>query len=152
MLKSGYENQNCSIARTLEAVGERWTLLVIRELLFGPQRFSNLERRLPIAKNVLTNRLAKLVELGIVEKDRLDDKRDWSAYRVTDKGRDLFPVIHALLSWGDKYYAPDGPPVVLEHSCGRPAGHRVVCVSCGGVVDAASVQGVHGPGSRAVES
>ena len=146
VLGSDYASQNCSIARALEAVGERWTLLIVRELLLKPRRFSELERRLPVAKNVLTSRLAKLVELGVAEKVRSSDARDWSTYRLTAKGLDLFPVVSALMAWGDAHEAPDGPPMIMRHACGGPAGHRLVCQTCGGGVDAHSVQVVPGPG------
>ena len=146
VLGSDYTNQNCSIARALEAVGERWTLLIVRELLLKPRRFSELERRLPVAKNILTSRLAKLVELGIAEKIQCSDTRDWSTYQLTAKGLDLFPVVSALMAWGDAHEAPAGPPMVMTHDCGSPAGHELVCQACGGSVNAHSVQVVPGPG------
>lgn len=146
VLGSDYASQNCSIARALEAVGERWTLLIVRELLLKPRRFSELERRLPVAKNVLTTRLGKLVDLGIAEKTSSPDTRDWSVYRLTPKGLDLFPVISALMAWGDAHEAPDGPPMIVEHVCGHSAGHKLACQACGGAVDAHSVQVVPGPG------
>ena len=93
MLRSDYIGQNCSIARSLEIVGERWTLLIVRELLRRPHRFAELEDKLGIAKNILTNRLNKLVELGVVERVPYTDARDWNDYGLTRKGKDLFPVI-----------------------------------------------------------
>lgn len=147
MLQSEYTGQNCSIARSLEAVGERWTLLIVRELLRGPQRFGHLEQTLGIAKNVLATRLDKLVDREIVEKVPYSDTRDWNEYRLTRKGRDLFPVINALMAWGDRYDSPDGPPVVLEHHCGHPAGHRVVCEHCGEDLRLRDVRSVDGPGA-----
>jgi DNA-binding HxlR family transcriptional regulator len=147
MLKSDYSGQNCSISRALEAVGERWTLLIIRELLRRPHRFADLERKLGIAKNVLTNRLEKLVALDIVEKVPYTEARDWNDYRLTGKGRDLFPVVNALMAWGDKHAAPDGPPVILEHECGHAAGHKVVCEHCGEALAPRAVRVVAGPGA-----
>lgn len=146
VLGSDYASQNCSIARALEVVGERWTLLIIRELLMKPRRFTDLTRRLGIAKNVLTSRLAKLAELGIVETVSYDDNREWSRYRLTDKGRDLFPVINALMAWGDKYDAPAGPPMIFEHDCGHPAGHEVVCQACHQPLTLDGVRATPGPG------
>lgn len=131
MLKNDYVTQECSVARTLEVVGERWTLLIVRELLRRPRRFLELERVLLVAKNILTNRLEKLVELGIVEKEAVSPSRDWGEYKLTRKGRDLFPVVNALMAWGDRYAAPDGPPMVLGHKCGHSPGHKVVCECCG---------------------
>lgn len=146
MLASKYEGQNCSIARALEAVGERWTLLIVRELLIKPRRFLELEKSLAIAKNTLTSRLEKLVDLGIVEKIAVEDPRDWSTYQLTRKGRDLFPVLSALMAWGDAYYAPRGSPAIFQHTCGNDAGHKLVCEACGDLVNASSVQGLPGPG------
>ncbi len=146
MLGNEYASQNCSIARALEAVGERWTLLIVRELLRKPRRFSELERRLSVSKNILTGRLDKLVQLRIVETIPYGDTREWKTYRLTDKGRDLFPIIHALMAWGDVHEAPRGAPAILQHDCGRPAGHEVVCQACGGAVDAHTVRLLAGPG------
>lgn len=147
MLKSDYTGQNCSIARSLEAVGGRWTLLIVRELLRRPHRFAELQSKLKIAKNVLTDRLEMLVRLEIVTKVPYTDARDWNDYRLTRKGQDLFPVINALMTWGDKYTAPDGPPVIFEHECGHPAGHKVVCEHCGKAVDNRTVRATAGPGA-----
>lgn len=147
MLNSDYTGQNCSIARALEAVGERWTLLIVRELLRRPHRFAELERKLGIAKNVLTNRLEKLVDLRIVERTPYTEARDWNDYRLTRKGKDLFPVISALMAWGDRYLAPDGPPVIFEHDCGHATGHKLVCAYCGDDVVARSVKVIAGPGA-----
>jgi DNA-binding HxlR family transcriptional regulator len=147
MLGSRYENQNCSIARALESVGERWTLLIVRELLRGPQRFSDLEAALEISKNVLATRLDKLVNLKIVAKSQYEAARDWSEYSLTRKGYDLFPVVNALMAWGDRYAAPNGPPVVLRHVCDHPAGHMVVCEHCREALNPKSVIEVPGPGA-----
>lgn len=146
MLKSDYAGENCSIARALEAVGERWTLLIVRELLRHPSRFGQLEQRLGISKNILTNRLAKLGELGIVTKAPYTESRDWSEYQLTQKGTDLFPAISALMAWGDTYEAPHGPPAIFVHDCGHPAGHKLVCAACGDEVTAHNIRGVAGPG------
>jgi len=147
MLGSTYEGQNCSIARALEAVGERWTLLIVRELLRGPQRFSDLEAALEISKNVLAARLDKLVELKIVAKSQYEAARDWNEYSLTRKGYELFPVVNALMAWGDRYEAPEGPPVVIRHVCGHPAGHMVVCEHCREALSIKSVIEVPGPGA-----
>jgi DNA-binding HxlR family transcriptional regulator len=147
VLNSDYVGQNCSVARALEVVGERWTLLIVRELLRGPHRFAELERSLGIAKNVLTSRLDKLVELGIVEKTPYTDARDWNDYRLTRRGKDLFPVISALMVWGDRHFAPDGPPVIFEHECGHAAGHKLVCDYCGDDITLRSLRAVAGPGA-----
>ena len=147
MLGSTYEGQTCSIARALEAVGERWTLLIVRDLLRGPQRFSDLEAALKISKNVLAARLDKLVDLKIVAKSQYEAARDWSEYSLTRKGYDLFPVVNALMAWGDRYEAPNGPPVVISHVCGHSAGHMVVCEHCREALSIKSVIEVPGPGA-----
>jgi DNA-binding HxlR family transcriptional regulator len=147
MLNSDYVDQNCSVARALEIVGERWTLLIIRQLLRGPHRFAELERALEVSKNVLTTRLEKLVEQGMVTKERYSETREWYRYRLTRKGSDFFPVISALMAWGDEYAAPDGPPVVFEHECGHPTGHKLVCAHCGEEVRPRAVRVLPGPGA-----
>lgn len=146
MLKNDYADQNCSVARTLEAIGERWTLLIVRDLLVKPSRFSWLERHLAISKNMLATRLEKLVSLGIAEKVSYDQARDWNTYRLTRKGSDLYPVISALMAWGDVYDAPYGAPAYFEHTCGHAAGHTLVCQACGLPVDGHTVKGQRGPG------
>jgi len=152
MLKSDYFGQNCSIARALEVVGERWTLLIVRELLRRPCRFARLERKLGIAKNILATRLEKLEALGIVEKIPYTTARDWNEFRLTDKGSDLFFAVNALMAWGDSYLSPDGAPVVMEHSCGHPAGHKVVCEACGQEITPDNVHATAGPGYRAEDA
>ena len=152
MLGTEYTGQTCSVARALEVVGERWTLLIVRELLLKSRRFSDLERRIGVSKNILSNRLDKLVRLGVVEAVTYEDARDWCRYELTEKGRALYPVISALMAWGDAYDAPDGPPAIVEHACGHPAGHRLVCEACGEPVDAHNVHVRPGPGRRAPDA
>jgi DNA-binding HxlR family transcriptional regulator len=147
VLYSHYAGQNCSIARSLEAIGERWTLLIVRELLRRPYRFAELQQNLGIAKNVLANRLDKLVDLDVVEKVPYTRARDWNDYRLTRKGMHLFPVISALMAWGDRFMAPEGPPVIIEHECGHAAGHKMVCAYCGDEVTQRNVTVVAGPGA-----
>jgi DNA-binding HxlR family transcriptional regulator len=132
MLPSTYDGQNCSIARSLELLGERWTLLVIREAFLGTRRFEGFTERLDIARNVLTTRLTRLVEEGVLEKVRYQERPARFEYRLTEKGVDLWPVIVALLQYGDRYYAPDGPPVILRHrDCGGEIDSHRYCSKCG---------------------
>src|SRR5262249_9880589 len=119
---------------------------IVRELLRRPHRFAELERKLGVAKNILTSRLEKLGELGIVEKVPYTATRDWNDYRLTRKGRDVFPVICALMAGGDRYAAPDGPPGIFEHECGQAAGHKLVCAYCGEDVGLRSIRAIAGPG------
>jgi DNA-binding HxlR family transcriptional regulator len=148
MLNSEYSGENCSVARALEVVGERWTLLIVRDLLTGPHRFAELQRKLGIAKNVLTVRLQKLVDEGIAEKVPYTGARNWNDYRLTRKGKDLFPVLSALMAWGDRYAAPQGgPPLIFEHECGHAAGHKMVCAYCGDDLIPRTVRVIPGPGA-----
>jgi DNA-binding HxlR family transcriptional regulator len=132
MLRSDYEGQNCSIARTLELVGERWSLLIIRDCFRGLRRFDQFQASLGIATNVLSSRLERLVDAGILERVRYQERPDRYEYRLTERGRELRVALVSLMHWGDKYLAPDGPPVVVEHaSCGAPIVEQLVCSGCG---------------------
>src|SRR3954469_2943711 len=116
MLGRSYEGQVCSVARTLEVVGERWTLLIVRDAFFGVRRFDDFQRSLGIARNVLQGRLERLVEEGILERVRYQERPERFEYRLSEKGIDLWPVMVSMLTWGDKHAATeDGPPVVIEH-------------------------------------
>lgn len=124
-----YDGEICSAARALEVVGERWSLLILRNAMFaGMTRYSEFQRGLKIAPNVLAKRLSDLVDAGIFE--LYQGKR--GEYRLTDKGLDLKPVILALSEWGDKWAAPDGPPVTYRHhDCGGRVALHAVCADCG---------------------
>ena len=132
MLGRSYQGQICSAARTLELVGERWSLLIIRNAMFaGMTRFMEFQRSLGIAPNILAKRLGDFVDAGLFE------LRDSAAgghaeYVLTSKGLDLQPVIIALTEWGDRWAAPDGPPVAFEHhDCGGPVALKLQCTRCG---------------------
>ena len=124
MLHRTYEGQDCSIARTLEVVGERWTLLIMRDAFLGVRRFDDIQRDLGIARNVLRDRLARLVEEGLLERRPYQERPPRSEYRLTAKGRDLWPVLHALLRYGDRWYAPDGPAAADRPRRVRRRGRR----------------------------
>ncbi|MEE2679513.1 MAG: helix-turn-helix domain-containing protein [Myxococcota bacterium] len=123
----------CSIARALAVVGERWTLLILREIFFGARRFDELRRRLGIARNVLATRLDHLVDHGVLEKVAYQDRPARYEYRLTRKGRELYPVLLALLQWGDRWQSGTGPPsLTLVHtSCGAPIEPVTACGHCG---------------------
>src|SRR3954454_4264511 len=151
MLPRTYDGQNCSIARTLELVGERWTMLVIREAFLGRRRFDELADRLGIARNVLASRLARLVEEGVLERVRYQERPERFASGLTDKGLDLWPALLALLQFGDRHYAPDGPPMLLTHrGCGGELDDRRTCLRCGAALAAQDVQAAPGPGAVAL--
>jgi DNA-binding HxlR family transcriptional regulator len=150
MLPRTYEGQNCSIARTLELMGERWTMLVIREAFLGRRRFDELAERLGIARNVLTDRLKRLVEEGVLEKVPYQERPERFEYRLTAKGVDLWPVLVALLQYGDRHYAPDGPPMLLTHrGCGGELDDRRICERCGAALQPQDVQAAPGPSAAA---
>ena len=124
---------NCSIARTLEVVGEWWTMLVVREAFNGVRRFDDFQAHLGIARNVLAARLQGLVDHGILERRLYQERPERFEYRLTEKGVDLYPILIALMGWGDRWAAgPDGPPVTLIHkSCGNAPEPVLACSHCG---------------------
>lgn len=148
MLGKTYDAEVCSIARALEIVGERWSLLIIRDALFaGTTRYSDFQRCLGIATNVLQDRLDGFVDAGIMERHRYSEQPESYEYRLTRKGRDFGPALMALTKWGDRWAAPDGPPILLRHSvCGSPVSPEIVCEKCGRVHDPAEVHVQPGPG------
>jgi DNA-binding HxlR family transcriptional regulator len=151
MLRSDYSSQTCSIAGALEVVGERWSLLIVRDVLLGLRRFDELQAHLGIARNVLQTRLARLVEQGVLERVRYQQRPERFEYLLTDKGLDLWPTIVALMQWGDEHARPDaGIPVLLEHrGCGGVVdGHRI-CSACGQRLQVRDVRAVPGPGANA---
>jgi DNA-binding HxlR family transcriptional regulator len=132
VLPRTYQGQTCSIARTLEVVGDRWTLLIVRDALRGIRRFEDFRTRLGIAHNVLTDRLTRLTEAGIAERCQYQTHPDRYEYVLTKQGLDLWPVIMSLLLYGDRYHAPDGPPLLTTHrDCGGRLTARFVCGTCG---------------------
>jgi DNA-binding HxlR family transcriptional regulator len=120
MLKRDYEGQNCSIARTLEIVGERWTLLIIRDASLGLSRFEQFQESLGIARNVLTDRLYRLVEEGILERVRYSERPERYEYRLTPKGRDLEIALAGLRQWGDRYVSEKPPRITRRKADRRP--------------------------------
>jgi DNA-binding HxlR family transcriptional regulator len=150
VLGSEYKDQNCSIARTLELIGERWTILVLRDVFLGMRRFEDIQRDLGVARNVLSTRLDRLVQGGILEKALYQERPPRHEYRLTDKGLDLWPVTVELLRWGDRHTATAaGPPVVIRHrGCGGELGDRRVCTRCGTPLGVHDVRAEPGPGAR----
>ena len=109
MLNRTYDDQDCSIARTLEILGERWTLLIVRDIFNGSRRFDQLQDGLGIARNVLATRLGRLIEEGVIEKRAYRERPVRHEYFLTEKGLDLWPVLIAMLAWGDRYATPGRP-------------------------------------------
>ena len=145
------DTSNCSIARTLDVVGERWTFLILRELWYGSSRFSEIEQVLGCPRNLLATRLRMLVDQGIVTTVDYQEPgaRTRQRYVVTAKGADLVPAVLAMMAWGDRYYADrEGPPVVVSHrDCGADLHVELRCTA-GHDVSAADVHAAPGPGYR----
>jgi DNA-binding HxlR family transcriptional regulator len=148
MRHSGLQQQNCSIARTVAVLGERWTLVILREAFNRRRRFDDIQRDLGIARNILADRLQTLVAEGILERRAYQQRPERFEYRLTDKGRDLYPVLIALMQWGDRYTADEaGPPVELIHEpCGELSHPRLVCDHCGEPIDPRDMRPRAGPG------
>lgn len=142
-----------SVARALEVVGERWTLLILREAFFGVRRFGQLARNLHIPRPTLSSRLRTLVDKGLLEKVPYARDPDRHEYRLTASGRDLFGAIVVLMHWGDQYLPhPNGPPIVLHHQpCGHITEPVLVCAHCRQEITAHNVTPEPGPGFRTEE-
>lgn len=149
MLHNTYAGQTCSVARTLELVGERWTLLILRDAFVGVRRFDDFQRSLGIARNVLNTRLQRLVESGLLERRLYHERPARYEYRLTEMALDLWPAIVALMAFGDKYLAgPEGPPMVLVHrDCGGEMTPARICATCGAELSARDVRILPGPGA-----
>jgi DNA-binding HxlR family transcriptional regulator len=138
----------CSIAATLQVIGDRWTLLILRDAFRGVRRFDELAADLGIARNVLTDRLTKLVDHGILVRVPYQERPRRVEYRLTAKGMDLSPTLIALMHWGDEHLAEEGPPVLLVHDrCGTPLDQQVRCPGCDEIVTPRHIKSRPGPGS-----
>jgi DNA-binding HxlR family transcriptional regulator len=149
MLNRTYDTQVCSIARTLEVVGERWTLLVLRDVLRGTRRFDQLVDSLGAARNVLSDRLERLVEHGLLERRRYQEHPPRFEYHPTAQGAELLVVLLGLMHWGDRHRAGDaGPPVLAEHrDCGGAVVEQLACAACGKPLTPDQVATRPGPGA-----
>jgi len=151
MLGRTYDDQVCSIARALEVLGERWTLLVVRDALLGIRRFEDFQHSLGVARNVLTDRLRRLVEAGILQRVRYQERPQRYEYWLTSTGRELAVPLIGLMHWGDRHLAgPAGPPRVTRHrDCGGDLQAVLECDTCGQTVSAAGLEVLPGPGLAA---
>jgi len=147
VLKRSYDNQNCSIARALEIVGERWTLLIIRDAFLGRSRFDEFQESLGIARNVLTDRLRRLVEEGIFERRRYSEHPPRDEYVLTKKGRELRLALTGLRQWGDRYLSEQPPRLLQRKSDGKPVVVAFVLEDAANVLDADELESVPGPGA-----
>jgi DNA-binding HxlR family transcriptional regulator len=148
MRRANLADRPCSLARTLQIVGEWWTLLVLRDLCFGWNRFEEIHEHLGIARNILKARLDTLVDQGMAERRRYQDRPERFDYLPTQKAADFVPVLLALVAWGDRWTAHDGPPVLFTHSaCGQDTVATVVCSACSAPLTHADVDVRPGPGA-----
>jgi DNA-binding HxlR family transcriptional regulator len=138
--------RTCSVARTLEVVGEKWALLAVREVFLGSRKFEELVANTGAPRDTLASRLRTLVAHGILARQRYCEHPPRNEYVLTEAGRDLYPVILSLMQWGDKHRPLDsGPPMVLEHRCGHVMHARLTCDQCGDVVEYGSARRVKAP-------
>jgi DNA-binding HxlR family transcriptional regulator len=144
MERKSFEDMACSVAQCLEVVGEWWSMLLIRDAFLGIRRFDDFQERLGISRNVLSQRLNKLVEEGVLQKQPYQQNPVRYEYLLTDKGRDLWPVLTSMRQWGDRYRAPKGPPVKVFHrKCGHAAAFELHCADCGEQVSHRDVRVEH---------
>lgn len=150
VLRRDYPGLDCSVAKALEVIGERWSLLIVRSIMHGNRRFSEMQESLGIARNVLSSRLERLVEEDIVERRAYSESPPRYEYFLTEKGLDLWPALIALLHWGDRYSpTPEGPRRLIVHKeCGGTVSERGICESCGKVLTARDAKQVPGPGAK----
>jgi DNA-binding HxlR family transcriptional regulator len=144
-----YEGHACALARSLEVVGERWTLLILRDLFFGVTRFGQLHAHLDVPRAVLSARLALLVEAGIAERRPYAPGRD--EHVLTDAGLELWPIVHQLMQWGERHLVADGPVRLFAHAdCGTDLAGDGACPSCGATPAPADIETRPGPTPPAV--
>ena len=129
-LDSPTNNTECSIAATLSVIGDRWRILILRDVFRGLRRFAQLQTELGIAKNILSDRLQRLVDDGVLEQVAYQDRPVRYEYRLTPKGTDLSPALVALMHWGDRWYAEKPPTVLVHDNCGTPLENITLCRSC----------------------
>ncbi|WP_225728173.1 MULTISPECIES: helix-turn-helix domain-containing protein [unclassified Nocardia] len=131
MKRTTFANWPCSVARTVDLLGDWWTPLILRESFYGTTRFDDFEKVLGLSRNILAQRLARLVDEQMLERVPYQQRPVRYEYRLTDKGRDFFPVITAMMRWGDRWLAPAGAPITLHHNaCDHDTHAEVVCAHC----------------------
>ena len=148
MLPNTYEEQECSVARALEVVGERWTMLIVRDALLGVRRFEDFQARLGVSRPVLSDRLAQLVDHGVLERGRYQRRPDRYEYTLTDRGQRLWPAVAALSQWAAAELLPDGAPRHFHHrGCASAVHAEVRCPDCGAELEPADVLSSPAPGA-----
>lgn len=141
---------NCSVARTAGLIGDPWALLILRDMFLGLSRYEDLRRDLGVATNVLADRLDRLVACGLATRRAYQQHPVRHEYLLTPSGRDLYGIVVAMLAWGDRHLADDGPPMTLIHTaCGHPTAPVVTCARCGSELTHDTVETRPGPGGSA---
>lgn len=148
MKRTSFARWPCSIARTVDLIGDWWTPLVLREAFYGVRRFDDFQESLGIGRNILTERLNRLVDQHLLERRKYQDRPVRYEYFLTDKGKDFYPVLAAMVAWGDRWLdRGKGAPVLLRHrSCGKVTHASVVCSECGEALVARDMKPEAGPG------
>lgn len=150
MLHRTYSGQDCSVARALEVVGERWTILILRDAFLGVSRFDDFQRSLGVARNVLQTRLRRLVDEGLMERHRYQERPVRHEYRLTARGEDLWPVLLALMQWGERHRDGATAPRALHRGCGGELTQRCTCSQCAAEIGVDDVElRYDGSGTRA---
>jgi DNA-binding HxlR family transcriptional regulator len=154
MRASDLAELNCSVARPASVLGDAWTLMILRQAFNGIKRFEDFQSTLRISRSLLSERLGRLVDAGVLRREPYKDQvRTRDRYRLTEMGLDLYPVLMALREWGDRYLAEDGPPVEVRHrGCGGEPTLELRCSKCGEEVHARDAEALPGPGVRSVAS
>lgn len=142
-------NEPCSVARTVAVIGDRWTLMILREVFLGIRRFEDFQARLGISRTITAERLKALVDEAVLKKVAYQDRPLRHEYRLTDKGLDLYPVIMAIVNFGDRHYAGEaGPPLLHRHkACGCDFAPVMTCSECHAPLGARDVETRAGPGA-----
>lgn len=146
--RKSFADMHCSVAQCLEVVGEWWSMLIVRDAFLSVTRFDDFQERLGISRNILNQRLNRLVETGVLAKEQYSEHPPRFDYHLTQKGRDLWPVLTAMRQWGDRYTAPDGPPLRVRHKgCGKISNAVMVCSACGEPLSDRDLRAEAGPGA-----
>lgn len=150
MTRTSLSDVACSIARATDLFGDAWTALIMRDVLAGVTRFDDLAEDLGISRKVLTARLNRLVEEGVLARERYQERPPREHYQATGKGQELYPVLLALMTWGDRWYAePEGVPMRLRHTgCGQDTAAVLACARCGEPLTLDNTTQLPGPGGR----
>ena len=152
-MATDWTRDNCAVGNTLAVIGERWTLLVLREAFLGVRRFEQFQRNTGVARNILTDRLSTLVLHGVLRRELYQERPERYEYRLTRKGVDLYPVLITLMEWGSRHGELEQPSIVLEHrACGATMMPHLACPECGEPLTAHDVRALPGPGATLRET